>query len=56
MSNAKDLQTSVYQKIKQSMVSNFINIYLSTTNSQYIAVNLGNSQSALKKLRLFCLL
>lgn len=50
MPNTKDLQTSVYQNIKQKYGKQLYQYLLKHNSSQYIAVNLGNSQSALKKL------
>lgn len=49
MSNTKELQTSVYQNTKQKYDKQLYQHLLKHNNSQYIAVNLSNSQSTLKR-------
>lgn len=49
MCNTKDLQTSVYQNIKQKYGEQLYQYLLKHNNSQYIAVNLGNSQSLISE-------
>lgn len=45
----KELQTSVYQNTKQKYGKQLYQYLLKHNNSQYIAVNLRNSQGALKR-------